>query len=120
LVLDDPANVGRVAAELVANRLRARPGMRLALPTGRTPEGMYAALREHAAAGALPASQAVAFQLDEYAGVGPEDPRSFAATLRREAGPLGFAALHHLDGSAPLEEQCRRHQALLDEAPLDL
>lgn len=61
LVLDEPGRVGLLAAELVANRLRARPGMRIALPTGRTPVGMYAALRAHAAAGQVSASHAVAF-----------------------------------------------------------
>ena len=121
LVLDDPERVGLVGAELVANRLRARPGLRIALPTGRTPAGMYAALRVHAAAGTLAARDAVAFQLDEYAGLGPGDPRSFAATLAQEAGGLGFGALHRLDGSAAdLSAECRRHQDLLDEAPLDL
>lgn len=121
LVLDNPDRVALLGAELVANRLRARPGLRIALPTGRTPIGMYAALRAHAAAGRLPASQAVAFQLDEYAGLGPGDPQSFAATLRREAGPLGFGTLHELDGAAPdLTAECERHQRLLDQAPLDL
>ena len=120
LVLDDPPRVGLLGAELLANRLRARPGLRIALPTGRTPHGMYAALRIHAAAGELPAARAVAFQLDEYAGVGPSDPRSFAATLCREAGVLGFGVLHTLDGSADLAAECARHQRLLDDAPLDL
>jgi len=121
LVLDDPDRVALVGAELVANRLRARPGLRIALPTGRTPLGMYAALRAHAEAGQLPASQAVAFQLDEYAGLGPGDRHSFAATLRREAGPLGFGTLHELDGAAPdLAVECARQQGLLDQAPLDL
>lgn len=119
LVLDDELHVGVLAAELIANRLRARPGMRIALPTGRTPEGMYAALRAHAAAGHLPAGELVAFQLDEYAGVGPDDPRSFAAVLRHELEAIGLGMIHTLDGAAGLEEQCRRHQRLLDEAPLD-
>jgi glucosamine-6-phosphate deaminase len=120
LVLDDARHVGLLAAELVANRLRSRSGVRVALPTGRTPEGMYAALRDLAGRGALPAAEATAFQLDEYVGVGPSDPRSFASTLGREAGGLGFGALHRLDGSADPATECARHQALLDEAPLDL
>lgn len=120
LVLDDARHVGLVGAELVANRLRARPGMRIALPTGHTPEGMYAALRAHAAAGELDAASAVAFQIDEYAGLAPDDPRSFAAVLGKDAGPLGFEALHTLNGAAgDLEGECARHQRLLDEAPLD-
>ena len=39
LVVDAPERVGLLAAELVANRLRARPRARLLLPTGRTPRG---------------------------------------------------------------------------------
>jgi glucosamine-6-phosphate deaminase len=121
LVLDDPARVGLLGAELVANRLRARPGLRLLLPTGRTPEGMYAALRDHAADRSLPTEDAAVFQLDEYAGLGPADPRSFAATLRHELGELRFAAMHLLDGAAPDPvAEARRHQMLLDEAPIDL
>jgi glucosamine-6-phosphate deaminase len=120
-VLDDPARVGLLGAELVANRLRARPGLRLLLPTGRTPEGMYAALRALAAEQQLPTEQAAVFQLDEYAGLGHDDARSFAATLRRELAGLPFAALHLLDGAATdLTAEAARHQRLLDAAPIDL
>jgi glucosamine-6-phosphate deaminase len=117
-VLDDPERVGLLGAELVANRLRARAGLRLLLPTGRTPEGMYAALR---AQRDVPTEHAVVFQLDEYAGLASDDPRSFAATIRRELGGLRFAAVHLIDGAAPdLAVEARRHQQLLDAAPIDL
>ena len=121
LVLDDPERVGLLGAELVANWLRTRPGLRLLLPTGRTPEGMYAALRAHAAENSLPTEHASVFQLDEYAGLGPGDPRSFAGTLRRELEGMRFAALHLLDGAAADPgAEARRHQELLDAAPVDL
>ena len=121
LVLDQPDRVGLLGAELVANRLRARPGLRLLLPTGRTPGGMYAALRARAEADSLPTEHASLFQLDEYAGLGPDDARSFAATLQRELGGMRFAAMHLLDGAAAdLAAETRRHQALLDAAPIDL
>src|SRR4051794_38542594 len=81
LVLDDPRRIGIVAAELVANRLAARPGLRLLLPTGHSPDGMYAALRAHAQSGHLTARGSTVLQLDEYAGLAPRDPRSFAAEL---------------------------------------
>jgi glucosamine-6-phosphate deaminase len=121
LVLGGAGRVGLLAAELVANRLRARPRLRLVLPTGHTPLPMYAALRAHAAAGALPAGAATLFQLDEYVGLGPGDERSYAAYLRRELRGIRFGAAHALDGAAadPVAE-CARHQALLDTAPLDL
>ena len=121
LVLEDAERVGRLGAELIANRLRAGRPLRLLLPTGRTPEGMYGVLRNLAAAGGLDAGRAEVFQLDEYAGLGPADPRSFAATLQRSIGGLGFRAVHLLDGAAGDEAAEReRHQAALEAAPLDL
>jgi glucosamine-6-phosphate deaminase len=121
LVLDHPERVALLAAELVANRLRARPGLRLLLPTGRTPIGMYAALRAHAEDGSLPTHEATLFQLDEYVGVPPEDERSLASYLRRELDGVGFGTFHALDGAAPdPDAEAAQHQALLDERPVDL
>ena len=93
LVVDDPRRVGELAAELVVNRLVARPAARLLLPTGRSPHGMYAALRAHAAAGSLLSDRATVLQLDEYAGLGPADQRSFAAQLREQLRGVPLAAL---------------------------
>jgi len=121
LVLGHTRRVGLVAAELIANRIRARPRLRLILPTGRTPLGMYEALRRHDADGSLPVAGATLFQLDEYVGVGPSDPRSFAAYLRHELRGIEFGTWHTLDGTAAdFNAQCDRHQALLDERPVDV
>ena len=121
LVLSHTRRVGLVAAELLANRIRARPDLRLILPTGRTPLGMYEGLRAHHADASLPSGQATVFQLDEYVGLAPDDERSFAAYLRRELRGIEFGTWHTLDGTAPdLDAQCARHQALLDERPVDV
>ena len=121
LVVSEPRRVGLVGAELVANRLRARPDVRVLLPTGHTPLGMYAALRAHAARGALPARGATTFQLDEYLGLGPGDRWSFAATLERELAGVAFGRRHVLDGAAEdVESEAARYQALLDERQIDL
>jgi glucosamine-6-phosphate deaminase len=88
------------------------------LPTGRTPLGVYAALRARAG---LPSREATVFQLDEYRGLGPDDERSFGAYLRRELRGIDFGAFHGLDGAASDPgAECARHQQLLDEAPVDL
>lgn len=121
LVLADPHRVGLVAAELVLNRLLARPGIRLLLPTGRSPQAMYAALAAHARAGRLPARTATVLQLDEYAGLDPGDPRSFAAQLRTQLDGIPVGALRTLDGAAgDLVAEAARHAAVLEEAPIDL
>ena len=121
LVVAHDRRVALLAGELVANRLRARPRLRLILPTGHTPLGMYAVLRGHAADGSLPTAEATLFQLDEYVGLSPDDPRSYRAYLARELSGVEFATVHGLDGSATdWEAECARHQALLDEDALDL
>jgi glucosamine-6-phosphate deaminase len=120
LVLD-PRRVALLGAELVANRLRARPRLRLILPTGHTPLGMYEALRAHAADGSLPAEQATLFQLDEYLGLDASDARSYGAYLRRELRGIAFGTFHGLDGAtSDPDAEAARHQARLESAPVDL
>jgi glucosamine-6-phosphate deaminase len=121
LVLSDSRHVGLLAAELVANRIRARPMLRVLLPTGHTPRGMYAALRVHCADGSLPTSHVSVLGLDEYLGLGGDDPRSFRATLDRELGGMALGRREALDGAAadPAVEAAR-YQAVLDTAPIDL
>jgi glucosamine-6-phosphate deaminase len=121
LVLADEERVAHTAAELIANRVRARPALRLLLSGERAPLGMFAALRAHARHGELPSARATVIQLDEYAGLGPGDPDSRAAALERELRGIDLLALRRLDGAADdLPAECARHQAVLDEAPLDL
>jgi glucosamine-6-phosphate deaminase len=121
LVLADARHVGLLAAELVANRIRARPALRVLLPTGRTPLGMYAALRAHAADGSLPTAHVAVLGLDEYLGIAGDDPRSFRATLDRELAGLPLGRREALDGAAadPAVEAAR-YQSVLDAAPIDL
>jgi glucosamine-6-phosphate deaminase len=121
LVLDDPHHVGLTAAELVANRIRARTRTRVLLPTGHTPRGLYAALRDHAADGSLPSEEVTVLGLDEYLGLGAEDPRSFRASLDAELAGIRMGRREALDGAAadPAAEAAR-YQAVLDTAPVDL
>jgi 6-phosphogluconolactonase/glucosamine-6-phosphate isomerase/deaminase len=100
LVVDDHRHVGLTAAELVANRIRARTHMRLLLPTGHTPLGLYRALRDHAADGSLPTDHVTVLGLDEYLGLGRDDPRSFRAALDRELAGLRIGRREALDGAA--------------------
>jgi glucosamine-6-phosphate deaminase len=121
LVLGDARHVGLTAAELVANRVRARTHLRVLLPTGHTPRGLYAALRDHVADGSLPTDHVTVLGLDEYLGLGREDPRSFRASLDRELAGVRIGRREALDGAAadPAAEAVR-YQAVLDAAPIDL
>ena len=70
-----------VADELEA-LLRAQPTSVLGLATGGTMTGLYAELAARHVAGRLSFARARGFNLDEYLGLGAQDPRSFAAYMR--------------------------------------
>ena len=91
LVLSDPMRVALLGGELVANRLRARPGLRLILPGGQTPPDVYAVLRAHAIDGSLFTGRATMFQLPE---------RSDREVLERELAGIRFGAVEHIDAAA--------------------
>jgi glucosamine-6-phosphate deaminase len=71
------------AAAHVAQVLAETPAAAVALPTGTTPIGLYDRLLALARTGSVALAAAHYFNLDEYVGVAPADPHSFAAFLRR-------------------------------------
>ncbi len=125
----EPQALGlRVAALLLSalrDRAQGRSRRPLGLATGRTMEPVYGALRQ--ALAALPARERAAllahwhsFNLDEYVGLGPADPRSFAATMATALGtPLGLepAQLRLPDGlAADPAAEARRYAAEITAA----
>ncbi|WP_432548471.1 glucosamine-6-phosphate deaminase [Kineococcus sp. SYSU DK004] len=116
-VLPDAAAIGRrgadlVAADLAAGRLRA-----LGVATGSSPSPVYRELHRRA----LPGWAGVRlFSLDEYVGLPPGDPRSYAAVVEREVrAPLGVAPedVHVPDGAAAdLDAACRAFEDALTAA----
>lgn len=81
VVEDDAVAAGERAAGLVAELLG--PGAVLGVATGSSPSSTYAALQRRVADGSLDPRGVAAFALDEYLGLAPEDPRSYAATIER-------------------------------------
>lgn len=90
-----PGEFVQAAADLVAAQLKSKPTSVLALPTGSTPLGLYAELVRRSRGGAADLAEARIFDLDEYCGVAPADPRSYAAFIRDHlAAPLALAGDH--------------------------
>jgi glucosamine-6-phosphate deaminase len=77
----DAASLG--LADFFARALRVRPDVVLGLPTGRTPIPLYRELVRLHGRGEIDFSRATTFNLDEFAGVSPRDPRSYHAFMRR-------------------------------------
>ncbi len=103
------------AADWTCDHLRGKPQSALALPTGGTPRGLYAELIERSKAGTVRLDAARIFNLDEYRGLGPSDPHSYAAFLERHLiAPAGIAAdrVRLLRGDAPdMDAECREYDA---------
>lgn len=96
--------VGEVAAAKIAQVAQAVPGAPvLGVATGSSPLGVYRALAELVAAGRLQLGEAHVFALDEYVGLPPGHPESYAEVIRRTVTePLGLnpARVHVPNGFA--------------------
>ncbi|WP_428374481.1 glucosamine-6-phosphate deaminase [Lichenicoccus sp.] len=116
-VLADAASVAEAAALHIAARLRAEPALVLGLATGRTMERVHAGLaRLHRDAG-LSFARCRSFNLDEYAGLPPDDANAYRRTMNAGLFDLVDIALpdtHVPDGMAPdLDAEGRRYEALI-------
>ncbi|MCQ8239752.1 glucosamine-6-phosphate deaminase [Acetobacteraceae bacterium KSS12] len=120
LIRPDADSAAETVAVLVSAQLRGKPDSVLGLATGRTMERVYAALvREHRR-GRLGFAGATSFNLDEYVGIAPEDPRSYRAFMdahlfrhvdlppHRRHLPDGMATDHAAEGA--------RYEALIRAA----
>lgn len=120
LPLATAQDVGSLAAEILINRLTARP-VSVLLPTGHTPLPFYAALREQAARGRVPGSRATVLQLDEYYGLPSGDPSRFRDYLVRELAGSGLALDEGFDPStSDPHAETARYERVLDETAIDL
>jgi glucosamine-6-phosphate deaminase len=117
-------------AALAATRQGSKGPTPLGLATGRTMEPVYAALAERWRALSAGERQALqrgwlSFNLDEYVGLGPKDPRSFSSVMARQLVlPLGLdpSQVRLPDGHAddPHREASRYGAELAAAGGLDL
>lgn len=75
--------VSRLAARIVARQVRAKPESVLGLPTGATPELMYADLARMHRDEKLDFRRVTTFNLDEYLGLSPSHPQSYHQYMQR-------------------------------------
>jgi glucosamine-6-phosphate deaminase len=110
-VFDERGAAELVVAGEIARLVRSKPDAVLGLATGATPIGVYAELaRMHRDEG-LDLSCVVTFNLDEYLGLGRDDPRTFRRWMHEHL----FDRVNLRDDSAHLPE-CEVSRA----GPLDM
>jgi glucosamine-6-phosphate deaminase len=112
--------LARALAGHVARALRKNPDVVLGLPTGRTPIPLYRELVRLHRLGRADFSRATTFNLDEFLGIDPHDPRSYRAFMQRhlfDGVNLSPTRIHFLDGKArDAARECRRYERAIDRA----
>lgn len=90
IIVPDAASAAVAAADMVTDLVNEKPNAVLGLATGSSPLGLYTELAARVAAG-LNTSEVSGFALDEYVGLPPSDPRSYAHVIRTQVTePLGL------------------------------
>lgn len=101
-----------VADALIA-RLRARPTLKLCLPSGLTPVPVYRRLVDAVRAGRVSFRDAEVVLLDEFGGVSPDDPGRCDRMLERDLladVDLPPARFHRFDLAGDIEAACAAHE----------
>src|SRR5262245_2093364 len=83
LVTPDYETLSQTAADLVLKAIRAKPTLRIGLPTGNTPLGFYEELVKKHRAGAVDFSQVTTFNLDEFLDLPQDHPQSYHTYMRQ-------------------------------------
>ena len=90
IVAEDYDDLSRKGADLVTSVVSSKPDAAAVLATGETPVGLYRELQARRKDGTIDLSRLRVFQLDEYLGLAPNDPRLFYGWMKQEfIGPLG-------------------------------
>jgi glucosamine-6-phosphate deaminase len=112
-------DMGQAAAEMLAERIRKRPGLTLGLPTGASPLPVYGSLIAMYRAGSVDFSRVRTVNLDEYIGLPGGHRQSFRFFMDEHLfGHINIdpSNTHFPDGAAARPEaECARYDRLIDD-----
>ncbi len=114
IIKPDYEQVCTESAATIQEAWKRKNNLVLGLATGNTPMGLYKKLVDLYKKGEMDFASVVAFNLDEYLGLGEKHPQSFAhymeQNLLREVN-IGRENIHHLEGRTDdIEEHCRAYE----------
>lgn len=114
------AYVGEYICQFIRNHFQPVIGF----ATGSTPLGVYRYFIDNYQAQKVSFRQVKAFNLDEYVGLTPSHPRSFASAMKNELFShidILPENINALDGSKEdMDEECQRYESLIDANPIDI
>ena len=133
IIAADYEELSAIAAGMLLDQIHTRPDSVLGLPTGRTPEGMYARVASECRTGTHCFTEVKTFNLDEYVGLSPHHPSSYCTYMRKhlfDHVDLRAENINVPDGSAAkifganagitteeaLELECRRYEEAIAKA----
>ncbi|NLP36362.1 MAG: glucosamine-6-phosphate deaminase [Firmicutes bacterium] len=113
-IAEDYDQMSTWAAELVAQQIKEKHNSVLGLATGSTPEGLYRLLVQMYQEGKLDFSHIITFNLDEYLGLAPTHPQSYAYFMHQhllDHVNLKPENIHLPDGLAQdLDAFCQKYE----------
>jgi glucosamine-6-phosphate deaminase len=119
-VCDDSDGAAHAIADRIGDAIQRKPSLVLGLPTGRTPQPVYAELKRRHVARAIDFAHVSTFNLDEFVGVDRTHPGSFRRVMREQffdAVNVAAERIGFLDGMAEdLEEECQRYETAIAAA----
>lgn len=125
IIEPDYQQMSRWAADYVMARINAanptkeRPFV-LGLPTGSSPEGMYAELVKANKAGKVSFKNVITFNMDEYIGLPESHPESYHSFMARNLFDhidIPRENIHILNGNATdLNAECENYERMIKEA----
>lgn len=121
----DYDEVSRVMAEKVVKLIKEKPDLTFCLPAGNSPIGMYKYLVNMYKEGKVDYSKLRTFDMDEYAGLKPDDPHSFIYFMHHHFldhvnVDLANVRYPHADAEN-LDSECKKYaQEIIDAGGLDI
>ena len=125
IIQPDYAKLSAWAANYVINRINeAQPTEEhpfvLGLPTGSSPEGMYAELVKANKEGRVSFRNVITFNMDEYVGLPEEHPESYHSFMKRNLFDhidIKPENVHLLNGNAKdLKAECAHYEQMIKDA----
>jgi galactosamine-6-phosphate isomerase len=124
-ITKDYEQMSRVASDLLANQIRAKPDALVCLATGSSPKRLYELVVERGRSGQIPCGRLRILKLDEWGGMSMDDPRTCEWYVQEQfLRPLGISSERYQgfrsDAEDPAKECQRIAEWLRGAGPIDV